>query len=125
MVSPISDRSVVLAVVYLVGAATIVLGGGALALVALGRAVPGEVWTLAGTALGGLVGMLVSTRSAPAPAAPAADAGPAAAVRGRCWAARPVSLFPRGSQTTAADMLFRPQPRPCGIVCDRCAGDAA
>lgn len=58
-----TSRTTVLAVV--VGLAVFALAAltGAVILIAIDKPVPGEVWALAGTALGGLTGLLASTRS--------------------------------------------------------------
>jgi uncharacterized membrane protein len=60
-----TSKTTILAVV--IGLAVFALASlaGAVTLIAMNQQVPGEVWTLAGTALGGLTGLLASTRSEP------------------------------------------------------------
>ncbi len=70
-----TDRKTVFAIVGILGLAAIAFGVGAIYLVSVGRAVPGELWTLTGGALGALSSLLASTRSTPP--APVADPQPA------------------------------------------------
>jgi len=57
------SRKVVLAVVISLALISLVLAGGAVALVALDKQVPGALWSLAGVAVGALAAMLTSTTS--------------------------------------------------------------
>lgn len=60
-----TDKFTIRTVVVGLIAITVALIAGAVLLIALDKAVPDPIWTLGGTALGGLTALLVSTRSAP------------------------------------------------------------
>lgn len=58
-----TSKTTVLAVVVGLIVLGLVMTVGAFCLMMTDRAVPGEMWTVLGAVLGGLTGMLVSTRS--------------------------------------------------------------
>ncbi len=62
-----TSKGTVFAVVCGLIAIVIAMAVGAFLLLMTDRSVPGEVWTVLGTALGGLTGLLASTRTEPAP----------------------------------------------------------
>lgn len=62
-----TDKFTIRLVVVGLIAITLALVAGSVTLIALGKTVPDPIWTLGGTALGGLTALLVSTRSAPEP----------------------------------------------------------
>lgn len=72
------SRKVVLAVVLSLALISAILAGGAIALIALDKTVPGALWSLAGVSVGALSAMLTSTSST-VPVTelnPSASAGP-------------------------------------------------
>lgn len=69
------DRAVVLLVIAFLGLGFLGVVGAATTLRALGIDVPGELWGLGGTALGGLAGLLAHTATSP-PNPPAPPAPP-------------------------------------------------
>lgn len=60
---PTTDKSTVNIVVLIVGLAALACIGGVIGLAASGTAVPAVLQTTTGTALGGLLALLVSTRT--------------------------------------------------------------
>lgn len=58
-----TSRTTVLAVVIGLAIFALAALGGAVTLIAINKPVPGEMWALAGTAVGALAGVLASTRS--------------------------------------------------------------
>lgn len=58
-----TSRTTVLAVVIGLAVFALAALAGAVVLIVTDHDVPGEMWALAGTALGGLTGLLASTRS--------------------------------------------------------------
>lgn len=67
---PVTSRFTINLVVIFIG--LVVLGSiaGAIALEVADKTVPTELWTFGTTALGGLIGMLVNTRTTPDPVVP-------------------------------------------------------
>jgi hypothetical protein len=71
---PQTPKNVVMAVVILIGVITLALVAGAVVLIVANKSVPETMWTLAGTGIGALAALLVSTRAgdvtSPAPVDP-------------------------------------------------------
>ena len=64
-----NDRLVVLAIVVFLGLVSLTTLAGAIAMRLHGTDPPGEMWGFGGVALGGMTGLLASTKTNPAPPA--------------------------------------------------------